>query len=1586
MKRVFTLLVCGLMALMTTNVFANSYGTYDGTFEGGEYVITIYGSGRAYLSITTHGKQMPDFGGINSATRAPWVEWEQRFGGTDEQAIISITTDAPNISVCAFVGMKKVRELQADNCKTVGQYAFEGCFEPGATIQLPNVEEASIRAFYGCNAGVIALPKIKKVPYECFLGCPALKQVDFGEDLTEIQGWAFGCCPMMWIDDEPNIFLHGTKAPKIARGYYNPSNTILIGFSTPQLTEITYPWYYGTCYDNDNLRDKKLYPYVTSAKKKKNCSQFHPQPDGYNFEGKPVIVIPKGYYEADNAKWQSLINAWKDDADFVEGGRVETNSISGDEQSWRDQYIGWWHRGAVGANTDIHICTYRWPLKEYISEELASDFTDKTGDGGYDPTKIKLTLHDNLSSSLISLRKKQLESGMPWMDALTSANVLSLHVKTPRIIPLMFGPALNCLEKAEFEGVTEIGAGAFAFTGLPNDIDLSQVTEIGAFAFQLNNFLKEVTLTNIEEMGYGAFWVSPFLTKAVIGDYLTTIPVDAFCKCSRLKEVYVGKKVSQIDTYAFATTDLDSNNSEYGLFMSAKAPQLGNDVFNQVDLSKVYLHYPGGEYASYDADGSVWRQMNRVSDIAFPIEGNGWSLTADGLLTISKDITVGSASNQPWGKYRRYIAVIRVTDDVTKIDDYAFYSSAEQSRLKVVYLGKSVKNIGKYAFAGNDELEGVITYSGEDIYYNEFDNSNLLLYPPMSFENSVYLSTVETLGDGAFQNCNNIDAVYLGEKMQTLGSYLFKGCPLWYIAVYNTTPLSINKYTFAGTVDYDGNSTKYEDIYCHVRNNDFSAQLAYLTTTFWSDFHYDIDGLEVWYNAGTNDGNFVLTSDSVMHIWPAEGKTEILPYGVWDRDAIAWDARTVTTDKFGSNNKVADKVKQVVFTGNITEIGGACCFLPNLTEAVMPETVKRLRGTFYGCESLEEISLPSVEDLGGAEGITLSSNVLRFDKETHGVDLFMGTFAYCPNLKCVLAPNLTIIADSTFTGCVSLDEECVDDMLYYGNVKHVGRYAFKDCKSLTYANLTSVEEVQSAAFAGCSNLEEVWMGNNNPVYRMFEGCYNLETVYMKDMIGTIGNKAFNDCNIKNIYIETPNPPYFSLNAKENIKEHIFSGQNLGEINVYTRGDFISRYREVDGWKEMTVRVIPGSETSAAIPVGGYITDENYTNPAKWEITVGRSLNIYGEGVLQSNMYYKETTKTNYLDPRVSYFWDYIDQIYINKGITEINVRLMEGRTGSASGAWEYCKNIYIPSTMEKICALAFNELAVMGGNKISDVYCYAVNPPDISYTYSDVYETMRMGSTAFGGVMMYISEDDMSKNEELRNELCIPRLHVLRDSGVKEAYEAAPGYNEQFLEIIADLVEGDEVVIPNNYSVTFVDWDNRWISTQVVEDGTFAAVPDALVREGYIFKGWEVNYVSEPCEDCIIDKPVYDEPHNCIAGVNADLVVRAIYDEIPVSTYTVFFLDWDGTELKKETVSEGQDATAPADPVRDGYKFIGWNRDFSNVTEDMIVIAEYEKLANGIETVRDNTTGKAQKLLINGRLVILMPDGRIFDTTGKKVK
>lgn len=61
------------------------------------------------------------------------------------------------------------------------------------------------------------------------------------------------------------------------------------------------------------------------------------------------------------------------------------------------------------------------------------------------------------------------------------------------------------------------------------------------------------------------------------------------------------------------------------------------------------------------------------------------------------------------------------------------------------------------------------------------------------------------------------------------------------------------------------------------------------------------------------------------------------------------------------------------------------------------------------------------------------------------------------------------------------------------------------------------------------------------------------------------------------------------------------------------------------------------------------------------------------------------------------------------------------------------------------------------------------------------------------------------------------------------------------------------------------------------------------------------------------------------------------------TTYTVTFVDYNGNVLKTETVESGKDATAPADPTRDGYTFIGWSGSYTNVTSNLTITAQYNE-------------------------------------------
>ncbi|SCY37565.1 stalk domain-containing protein [Alkaliphilus peptidifermentans] len=60
-----------------------------------------------------------------------------------------------------------------------------------------------------------------------------------------------------------------------------------------------------------------------------------------------------------------------------------------------------------------------------------------------------------------------------------------------------------------------------------------------------------------------------------------------------------------------------------------------------------------------------------------------------------------------------------------------------------------------------------------------------------------------------------------------------------------------------------------------------------------------------------------------------------------------------------------------------------------------------------------------------------------------------------------------------------------------------------------------------------------------------------------------------------------------------------------------------------------------------------------------------------------------------------------------------------------------------------------------------------------------------------------------------------------------------------------------------------------------------------------------------------------------------------------IPTYTVTFIDWNGDILETEIVTEGNSATPPANPSRPGYIFNGWDKDFSNVTSNLTITAQY---------------------------------------------
>ena len=155
----------------------------------------------------------------------------------------------------------------------------------------------------------------------------------------------------------------------------------------------------------------------------------------------------------------------------------------------------------------------------------------------------------------------------------------------------------------------------------------------------------------------------------------------------------------------------------------------------------------------------------------------------------------------------------------------------------------------------------------------------------------------------------------------------------------------------------------------------------------------------------------------------------------------------------------------------------------------------------------------------------------------------------------------------------------------------------------------------------------------------------------------------------------------------------------------------------------------------------------------------------------------------------------------------------------------------------------------------------------------------------------------------------------------------------------------EEVIV--TYTVVFDADNGSEVVTAIVGAGENVPKPQDPVKEGYSFLGWFAD----------------GEAYNFSAVVMSDITLTAKWEVVPVSTYTVSFVDYDGALLKAETVEEGKSATAPANPVREGYTFTGWDAAFTNVTSDMTITAQYK--INEIVTIV-SATPSAYVTKLNG--------------------
>lgn len=152
------------------------------------------------------------------------------------------------------------------------------------------------------------------------------------------------------------------------------------------------------------------------------------------------------------------------------------------------------------------------------------------------------------------------------------------------------------------------------------------------------------------------------------------------------------------------------------------------------------------------------------------------------------------------------------------------------------------------------------------------------------------------------------------------------------------------------------------------------------------------------------------------------------------------------------------------------------------------------------------------------------------------------------------------------------------------------------------------------------------------------------------------------------------------------------------------------------------------------------------------------------------------------------------------------------------------------------------------------------------------------------------------------------------------------------------------------YTITFDSDGGSVVEKQIVKRGEKVNKPTDPTRVGYIFIEWDLG------------SSIYDFS----AKVTRNLILKAVWKEQEGGkvTYVVNFNTDGGNSVSNQIINKDGTITKPQDPVRDGYKFLGWYSnnvlfDFNTpITKNLELVAKWEKAKDNSTTGTTTTTKK----------------------------
>ena len=536
---------------------------------------------------------------------------------------------------------------------------------------------------------------------------------------------------------------------------------------------------------------------------------------------------------------------------------------------------------------------------------------------------------------------------------------------------------------------------------------------------------------------------------------------------------------------------------------------------------------------------------------------------------------------------------------------------------------------------------------------------------------------------------------------------------------------------------------------------------------------------------------------------------------------------------------------------------------------------------------------------------------VTFGKYTYTVnEMEEQVFSECSSITSVTVPNtISEITYQAFKNCTGLTNVILPSAL-----TSIGWKAFNNCSALTFVSLpASLTEISAYAFMGCKALTSVYIpaGIKTIKEYCFSDCDKLATVSLPEGLTEIELAAFFNC---------PALTTITLPASlTKLGDDLFNGEDMVSIRSL---------RETP--PTATAKTFRSMNTATCILYVPNGTKSLYEYATGW----GTFYNIQEKGVTETikygKLFYKLredfTAMVTYETNGADNYKDLSGEITVEDKVIYQGAEYTVTNVGPS--AFIKCKTISkvnLPTSINEINSKAFEECTALEDVNI---------PYTVTYLAADAFDKSKLfidntdedGAVYYDGCLLALTKQLPAAEYKVKEGTGMIATWVFENQDDLTAITLPDGLQVLCSSAISHMVNLKTLTLPASINFIGGGFCNDCFSLTSIYN--YSESPYDL-SDVYCFDN--INTAK-----CTLYVP---------KGSRTAYQSAAEWKNFPIyemkGVYTVTFEDWNGFELKSEKVTEGEAATAPADPEREGYHFTGWDKKFDNVQSDLTVTATY---------------------------------------------